>query len=222
MKTPINYLKETWTIYTKKENFIFFAKIMSVLVIVSTGFSYLVNYFYPIKVWEDLDYTNTPMLIGFILLSVVSLILALWVQTTTYILILNEPTNDVKSIFRTGFKYMWKYFLVTLMFGIFVLAGLLLLVIPAIIFAVWFSLSTFLVLDKKLKIKEAFVKSKSLVKGKFFKVIGTYLVFILTIFLIQVLLSAIPYVGYLFISFIAPLFILPFYLFYKDLLRTNS
>lgn len=221
MKTPIEYLKESWVIYTKKENFIFFSKVMAVLVIVSTGLSYLINYFYPVNVWEDLDFSNIPMLIGFIIFSLISLILGLWVQSTTYVAIVNKPTNDIKSIFLNGFKYSGRYFLISLMFGLIMFVGMVLLIIPAIIFAVWFSFSTFLVFDKNLKTKEALSKSKALVKGKFLKVLGRFIVFVLVILLVQIILSAIPYVGYTVLSFIAPIFIIPFYLLYKDLLATD-
>lgn len=221
MKTPTEYLKESWSIYTKKENFIFFSKVMAVLVIVSTSLSYLIDYFYPVNTWENLDYSNIPNLIGFIVLSFLSVLIGLWVNTTTYISVLSEPTNEVKSILRKGYKYMGKYFFVSMVLGLTALLGMILLIIPAIIFGVWFSFSIFLVLDKKLTIGESFSKSKSMVKGKFFKVFGRSLVFIFMILLVQIILSAIPYVGYLVLGFIAPIFILPFYLLYKDLLITD-
>lgn len=221
MKTPIEYLKESWSIYTKKENFIFFSKVMAVLVIISTGLSYLVDYFYPVNVWEDFDFSNTPKTIGFILLSLVSLIISLWVQSTTYVAIIDKPTENIKSIFLKGFKYSGRYYLISLMFGLIMFIGMVLLIIPAVIFAVWFSFSTFLVFDKNLKTREALSKSKALVKGKFFKVFGRSLVFIFMILLVQIILSAIPYVGYPVLGFIAPIFILPFYLLYKDLLATD-
>ena len=52
----------------------------------------------------------------------------------------------------------------------------------------------------------------SLVKGRFFKVLGRIVVFILAIMIVQIILSEIPYAGYLVSSFLAPVFIIPFYL----------
>lgn len=222
MKKPIEYLKESWTIYSKKENFIFFAKIMAILVIIPTGFSYLMNYFYPANIWEDLDFKNTPMLIGFIILSLFSVIIGLWVNATTYVAVLTKPTKNIKSVFKKSLKLIGKYFLISSVFGLLIFLGLILLIIPAIIFAVWFSFSQFLVLDKNLKIKESLLKSKIMVKGKFWKVLGRFAVFILAIFVVQVVLGGVPYIGLLITSFIAPLFLLPFYLFYKDLIGTDS
>lgn len=222
MKTPIKYLKESWAIYTKKENFVFFAKVMAILVIIPSIFGYLVNYLYPVNAWEDLDFTNIPMIVGFVLLSLVSIFIGLWVQSTTLVAVLSKPTNNVKLIFSKGFKYIGKYFLASYLYGILIFLGILLLIVPGVLFSVWFAFTIFFVFDKNIKIKKALAKSKALVKGKFIKVLGRFFVFVLAIFLVQVSLTAIPYVGVLITSFVAPLFIIPFYLFYKDLSITSS
>lgn len=221
MNKPIEYLKESWIIYTKKENFIFFAKVMAVLVIISTSFSYLINYLYPVNIWEDFKFNNTPMLVGFTVLTLSSMIIGFWVKTTTYLAVLNKPTNNVNNVFKKGLISIWKFFLISFVIGIIVFLGAVLLIIPAIIFGVWFSFSIFLILDKNLKIKDSLLKSKALVKGKFFKILGRFLVFIFVILIIETILSLIPYMGSMLISFLAPLFLLPFYLLYKDLLADS-
>ena len=222
MKTPISYLKEAWAIYSKKENFIYFSKVMAILVVVLTSFNYLVSYLYPDTIWEDFDYSNTPYLIGFIILSIISIILGLWVQSTTYTSVLEKPTDNIKSIYKKGFKNIWKYAFTSLSLAVIVILGTFLLIVPGIIFGVWFSFAVFLVLDRKMKVRQALLESKRLVKGKFFKVFGRSIVFVLTILLLQIAISAIPYVGYLVISFTIPLFILPFYLLYRDLVGADS
>ncbi|MDO8340964.1 MAG: hypothetical protein Q7T59_03245 [Candidatus Woesebacteria bacterium] len=221
MKKPIEYLKESWSIYTKRENFLFFSKVMAILVIVSTGFNYLISYLYPVNIWKDFKFDNAPMLIVFIVLTLISIAIGFWVRITTYMLVLTKPTNEVKSIFNKCLKSIWKFFLISLVIGILIFFGSLLLIIPGIIFAVWFSFSIFLILDKNLKIKDSLLKSKALVKGKFFKILGRFLVFIFVILIIETILGSIPYMGSMLTSFLAPLFILPFYLLYKDLLTSS-
>jgi len=53
LKGPIEYIKEAWRIYIKKENFIFFARIMAVLVILSSVLSFVTGYFYPADYLEN-------------------------------------------------------------------------------------------------------------------------------------------------------------------------
>jgi len=216
MKTPIEYIKEAGGIYTTKENFIFFAKIMAVIIIVTTSLSYVFNYFYPVTTFENLDYSNTPMLIAFFLFSVLGFLVSLWSQTTTYYAIFRK-TESEKEVFKLGFKNMPKLFLVSIVVGLIIFLGMILLVIPAIIFAVWYSFSILLVLDKGVGIGQALKQSKSMVSGRFWKILGRSVVFGLFSFTIAIVFSLVPYAGNILVLFLSPLTLLPFYLLYKDL-----
>lgn len=224
MKTPIEYIKEAWKIYTKKENFIFFSKIMSILVLVSILVGFVTGYFYPSDYLKNADFSNIPRLAGFIAVSLAAIIVGLWTQTVTYFSILkveNTPAGGEKDILKLGFKKMGKFLLISLTLGIIITFGAILLIIPAIIFGTWYSFSTLLVLDKNMGIKDALKTSKSMVKGKFWKILGRSVAFSLFTFLVSFGLSMIPYVGDFALSFVAPLFLLPFYLLYRDLSVTD-
>ncbi len=216
MKTPIEYIKEAWAIYTKKENFVFFAKIMAVLVILSTTIGFVSNYFYPVDYIKNIDYSDYIRVGGYVLISIMAFLLSIWSDSTTYMAIFNMGVDE-KTIFRLGYKNMWRLFLIFLVNGLIIFVGLILLVIPAIIFGIWYSFSVYLVLDKNMGIRESLKVSKQMVKGKFWKVLGWNIVFGLVGFLASILLVLIPYAGPLIISFIAPLFILPSVLLYRDL-----
>lgn len=216
MKTPIEYIKEAWVIYTKKENFIFFARIMAVLVILGAVISFINSYFYPVDYIKNIDYSDYIRVGGFLLISIIAFLLSIWSQSTTYMTIFNMGKNE-KTIFILGYKNMWRFFLISLVYGLIVTFGILLLVIPAVIFGIWYSFSIFLVLDKKMNIGESLSKSKIMVKDKFFKILGRYIIFGLFGVIISVVVSVIPYIGTLIISFMAPLFILPGVLLYRDL-----
>lgn len=220
MKSAIEYIKEAWAIYTKKENFIFFARIMAVLVVISSIFSFLTGFLYPADYLKNADFSNIPMLIGFIIISILTAIVGLWSQTTNYMAILkmgNPLAIGEKEILIVGFKKIWKYLLITSLTGLIVCGGIILLIIPGIIFAMWYSFATFIVLDKDMKIGEALKLSKSMVTGKFWKILGRSISFGLVSMLVSVILSIIPYIGSLILAFTAPLFLLPFYLLYRDL-----
>lgn len=225
MKGPIEYIKEAVSIYTKKENFVFFAKIMAVVVIFSSAVSLSSGYLYPANYLQNADFSNIPMLVGFIAISLLSIVIGLWSQTTTYFSILNVQNNIIgveKEVLKLGFAKVFKYLLISLILGLIVLAGSILFIIPAIIFGVWFSFAKFLVLDKNVGIREALRTSKEMVKGRFWKVLGRSFVFGLFTFIVSLVLSLIPYVGTYILSFIAPLFLLPYYLLYRDIDTAGS
>lgn len=205
MKGPIQYIKEAWVIYTKKENFIFFAKIMSVLAIISAILGYSVVY---------LKTQNNDLLL--ICAGLLIAIFGVWLNSTQYVVVLNQNLNP-KDVFKLGFKKMWRFFLISIVLGFIILAGIILLIIPAFIFGIWYSFSLFLVMDKDLKIKEALTQSKLMVKNKFWQVLGINLVFGLFGFAVGFVVGLIPYVGSVIVTFLAPLFILPSYLLYRDL-----
>ncbi len=218
IKRPTEYIREAWKIYTKKENFIFFARIMAVLVIATSVISIITNYFYPAEYLQNSDFSNIPLFIGFVVISIASIIIGLWSQTTQYFSLIKMGDSE-KEVFKIGYQKIGKFLLLSIVLGLIIIGGIVLLIIPAVIFGVWYSFSTFLVLDKGMGIKEALRTSKMMVKGKFWKILGRSVAFGLFSFVIAILLSIIPYAGEILLAFIAPLFLLPFYLLYKDLIN---
>lgn len=220
LKKSTEYIKEAWRIYTKKENFIYFARIMAVLTIFSISIGFISGYFFPENYLQNGDFSNIPLLVGYLFLSLVSIIVTLWSQSTNYLSIL-KIRSDEKEILKLGFKKIGKLFAVSFVIGLIVMLGAILLIVPAIIFGVWYSFSIWLVFDKNMSIKESLSESKLMVKGIFWKVIGRSVVIGVFSFIVTLILALIPYLGNVLITFIAPLFLLPYYLMYKDLLPNS-
>ena len=219
MKGPVEYIKASWQIYFKKENFLFFAKIMVVLTIVSTVISYSHTYISQFVLSPDpvrFNFNNVPLTILYFSIALFSFIFYFYSQVTTYLSVINIGVLE-KDVFKLGYKNMWKFFVISLVIGLIVGFGALLLIVPAIIFGIWYSFSAFFVLDKGLGVGEALKQSKALAKGKFWAVLGRNMVFGLFGFLIGFVVALIPYAGSIIVSFLAPLFLLPSYLFYRDL-----
>lgn len=221
MNGPIEYIKEAFRIYTKKENFIFFARIMAVLTIIATAISYLQTYISQFVINPDigrasLNFSNIPLTILYVVIAILSFIFFFYKSSTIFLAILNM-NSDEKEVFKLGFKYLAKLFLIMFVVWLIVLFGLVLFIIPAILFMTWYQFSVYLVLDKNLKIGEALKQSKVMVKGRFWKVLGRNAIFSLTMLIITAVLALIPYVGDILAIFITPLFMLPVYLLYRDL-----
>lgn len=207
MKTATEYIKEAWAIYSKKENFIFFARIMAVLSIIAFTIGMVNGYFFPADYLKDGDFSNISLFIGFIVISILSIVFGLWSQSTSYFAVIKMGEPE-KEVFKIGFKKIGKYLLVTLVLGIIIFFGFILLVIPAIIFGIWYSFTLLLVLDKDMGIGEALKISKEMVSGKFWKILGRSAVFGLFSIVISIVVSIVPFVGEFAVSFLSPLFML--------------
>lgn len=219
MKGPIEYIKEAWSIYTKKENFIFFAKIMAVTTVISTSLSLLFGNLYPTQ-----NFYNNPAFFRelqwtplFIFLAILTILISLWTYTVPLMSIINMDNSTEKEVLVLGIKNMFRLFLLSLVLWIILFLGFMLFIIPGIIFMTWFLFANFFYFDKKLKLFDSLRQSKTLVKGKFWGVLGRGLVFGLFGFLVGFVLGFVPYAGSIIVSFLAPLFILPSYLLYRDL-----
>jgi hypothetical protein len=111
-----------------------------------------------------------------------------------------------------------KFALVNFLRGIILVIGFLLLIVPGVVFLVWFVFAHFEVVLTEAGIKESLSRSKALVAGKFWKVLGRLVVFGLFQVLVQMILTILPLnIGSLISPLLGILFILPVYLLYQEL-----
>lgn len=82
---------------------------------------------------------------------------------------------EFREIFRHA-RYFWRYLIVSILYGLLVGLGLILLIVPGIYFALKYSFAPILVLDKDTKIMEAFSQSGMLTVGVKWKLLGFYIV----------------------------------------------
>jgi hypothetical protein len=73
-------------------------------------------------------------------------------------------------------------------------------------------------IEKGLGVKQALLKSKELVKGIYWKMLGRLIVFGAFAMIVQMILSVVPYgLGSIISSLCGGLYMLPLYLLYKEL-----
>jgi hypothetical protein len=227
MKTPTEYIKEAWKIYTKRDNFIFFARIMAVLTLVSAGLAYAGNYFSWGINFEDVtmvDFSNVRNLPLAITAFVFANLYYFYSESTAYVSVINLKgglLGKEKEMFIMGYKKMWKFLITSLSVGLIVVVGLILLIIPGIIFSIWYSQTLYLVVDKNIPLRQALTRSKAMVVGVFWKVLGRFFVFGLFSAIVGMLVGIMPYIGTWIAGFLTPLFILPFFLLYSDLAKSK-
>ena len=81
---------------------------------------------------------------------------------------------------------VWRYLGLTLLTGLSVVLGLVLLIIPGLLAAFFFSMATYIFLDKKTGVTEAMRKSYELVKNNW--------VLVLSLFVVNAVVSAVSYI----------------------------
>ena len=150
--------KEAWAIY--KQGFWYFLKISLV----------------PVLAMLVLDLVTGMQAVGGIkpvealLIAVVAvavIYISLWGWATMLLAVKDYPNVvSVSDAYKNSKHLIWPLFVVGLLAGLAVMGGLILLIVPGIIFALWFSQSYFAVLDEKGKGTSALTYSKNLVKGR--------------------------------------------------------
>lgn len=202
-------LKRSWQIY--KARFIIFILISAVsLVAVPLSFvnptAFLV--FFPV----------------FILWFFVVIFLGLWTATAMLYAIKDRNLKiGFKESFKRGLHKIWPSLGTNALVGLAVLGGLILLIAPGFIFAIWFAFASYLVVAENLSGKKALSRSKQLVKGSFWAVVGRSLVLGIIMIVISLILNSL--FSFMFgkdigsaISSIASIFIAPFTTIYMVLI----
>lgn len=90
-----------------------------------------------------------------------------WGQTALLYAIKDSKEGiGAREAYRRGWHKILSYWWVSFLTGFIVLGGFLLFVVPGIIFAVWFSMATFILVAEDLRGMNALLKSREYVKGK--------------------------------------------------------
>lgn len=216
LSTHFDIIKKSIEIFFEKKSFTFFIKVYLPLLpfalfsIVQSNFIKNVN-----------DFKNPWIIAMTIFVNLGYLIVYFWISIAGIIAIakvVRGQSLELRNVYRTSWNMLWKFSLLCITLFLIELGGILLLVIPAVIFGVWFSFSRFIFIENKLTIKEALKKSRELTRGKFWAILGRYLVFAIASMFFGVLLSTIPYgLGEIITTVFGALFVLPYYLLYREL-----
>ncbi|MBU4338790.1 hypothetical protein KKB43_04410 [Patescibacteria group bacterium] len=165
LSSPTDLLKESWGIY--KARFKIFIGIVLAPMIMVMIFVGIV-----IAGTLGIQFFNSPaMFILFMPLFFGMIILQYWSQASLIYAIKDTEENiGVKESYRRGWHKIGSIFWVGLLSGIIVMGGYLLLIIPGIIFAIWFSLTAIIVVAEDLGGMNALLKSKSYITGYWWEI----------------------------------------------------
>lgn len=227
LSSPLTYIKESLNIFFERENFIYFLKIYIMLIPFQLFILYQ-NYFIQTQS-KLLDTTATLSILSkypafmalIVLVNLAFVVVSLWVDLTAIkgsFEVLRGSRRNVKVIFSETWKKVWPFALLSILSGLIIGGGMILLIIPGIIFTVWYSFAKFVFVDKKTGIMDSLRKSKELVKGRFWSVLGRILVIGIFTILVSAILTVLPYnLGSVIGQLFGGLLILPSLLLYRDL-----
>lgn len=125
------------------------------------------------------------------LLSLVTTVVTWWLTLGLTRMALNSYAGlpvKFEMLFKESWNVLWRYALASIVSGIIILVGFVLLIVPGVMALVAFSLVTFLVLEKGMKPIEALKESRRMTKGKGWDLF----LFILVLVLINIV-GAIPF-----------------------------
>lgn len=226
LSSPLKLIRESINIFFKKENLIYFLKIYAVLIPFIFA-SYIFDLY--TNLGSNLDITSlyqgfglsTLFLIFVPIVALAYLVVSFWVNAAGIIAVsgvLAGNKGEVREVFLIAWKKLWKYSLLSILVGLVVGFGFLLLIIPGIIFLVWYYFSGFEFMTKETGIGAAMGASKKLISGRFFPILGRFIVFGLFGMLVQIIFSIIPWgIGSAISPIFGAFFIIPYFLLYKEL-----
>ena len=176
----VDLFKHAWVIFKSKVKTFLFIQIVPFLVAIPIG---LIGGYFD-KRTADVDFTSgaaitpeqwTAMLV-MVLAVLAGLVIQTWAQIATIIAIRDRESDiSPKEAFRQAigmiFAYWWVYFLVMLA----VIGGFILLIVPGIIFGIWYSFTGYTLVMEGKKGTEALAASKAYVKGRTGQVVYKFL-----------------------------------------------
>lgn len=218
LTSGVGLIKKSFNIFFEKNNFTFLIKVYF--------FSFLLNllsYFFEMNKGNSMvqNFLGNP-------LSIVAtfsfLFASIWARIAEFVAVRKVAKSEkfeVKKTFIEALKLWPKFFGADILVILIIFLGVIALVVPGLIFAVWFGFTLFVVASEKTTFFGAFKKSKALVKGKFWKVVGRIIVLLLLFVLPVVVLSLfIPWgLGPTIFTIFGGLFLLPSYLLYLELAK---
>ena len=220
LSSPIDLIKKAVNLFIVKKNILFLSKIyipVGIFAVLSVAETYL-----PASIRDS---NSVWLIMGMAILQILYFLTNIFIAASGVVAVSKVARGGELSVKKT-YDEAWKkygvFFLLSVLLTLIYLFGFILLIIPGLIFLVWFEFSRFITIEKNLGIKQSLLKSKELVKGNFWKISGRLIVIGFSVAITELILSIIPFgVGSVVVSLCGGLFMLPYYLLYKEVSSGN-
>lgn len=216
LSSPIQIIKKSVKFFFEKRNMVNLVKVYLPLLPFSVFSIWQNNY---VQSYDQLKNSGFLMIVVLINLAHLFTYLLTFIAGVVVIkkITINESIN-LKEIYRVSWKKLWKFSLLALFISLIQLGGGIMLIIPGIIFSVWYSFSKFIYIEGEDRILNALGRSRNLTRGRFWAIIGREFVFVIFTTIVGILFAIIPFeIGGVFITIFGAIFVLPFYFLYQEL-----
>ena len=157
-------IKDSWNLYVHNMASFIFYIIISLIIPLAAS---LLEYFLIYNIWL------------FVLLMAIGLFIDLWISVSLIEIVnrlYNKTPIEAKAINFLAFQKVPRYLWISFVTGLLIGLGLVALIIPGIIFAVWFSLTPYIfILEGERNVVQALKASYNLVNGRFWKTLARLL-----------------------------------------------
>lgn len=197
-------LKKSWLLYRKK-----FVSFLLIIIIFTVPMALITSA--GIGFYSELS-GATPLGAG---AAITFFLIAFFVSALGQIAFIYAISGEglpLAEIFRKSAQRFIAFFWVYFLFACIIMAGLVMFIVPGLIFLVWFGLALFVLVKEDVRGINALLKSKAYVQGKWLQVFTLMLV----VWILSFGLSLIPVLG----PALSVLF-MPFILVYEYLLYTE-
>jgi hypothetical protein len=154
-----------------------------------------------------------PLLVSGILTGLLVGTVTLFWGLAAMVLAVADESLDIKTALQRGWSRIWPFIWVFSLTGFIVTGGFLLLIIPGVIFSVWFFLSQFVLAAEDELGMRALLKSKAYMQGRFFEVF----IRLLVVWLVSVVIGMVPVLGAVLSLLFVPFMLIFGWLIYEDL-----
>ena len=137
-----------------------------------------------------------------LVLGSVNFLVSLWLGVRLLYAVKDRDTKiSIKEALSRGWKRILSYWWISILSGLIVMGGFLLLIVPGIILTIWFALAVYILVSEDRRGMNALFRSKQLVSGYWWGVFGRFhvlgLVLFATMIPLMILLAIIGGFGYL-------------------------
>lgn len=181
---PVEIFRKSWNIF--KTNWLAFNKVTLWLLLPAVLLG-LLNFF---DQKTDLVFANRSVAI-YLALTTLSFIISLWVDIVLIKMIwhaLEQKPLELKVLKTEAWRDTTSYLWIRVLVGLIVVLGLVVFVVPGVIFRVWFALAGYIFVLEGTRGYDALKKSRALVEGRFWPVVWRWIV---PFFLFYLILAAV-------------------------------
>jgi len=137
-----------------------------------------------------LNIDGMAMAVISLLLGIASIVTSIW-GSAAIIIYIKELPKDINEPLKKAWEFFWPYLWLSILVGLVTLVGFILLIIPGIVLAVFYSLAMYVLICENIRGWAAAKKSMNLIKNYWWAALGRFIVLLIVIYVPMMIISGI-------------------------------